>query len=109
MKLPWTKAEVDRMLPQLKRQLAEIENAETEEVRPIPQMTQDEALDYMHRLMNIAEIRPLTSGETFLHGQLVSVYRMAVLSEALGYDKTKRYFVFSEDDLKRMIPNLEAN
>jgi len=102
-RLPWTKQELEQFLPKLDKQLSDIEATEVG-IKPLPAMEQQECLDYFYRLMDIAAVRPLTKQETFLHGQLLAVYAMAVTAEVLG--KKGRSFVIHEDKINEILGGL---
>ena len=100
----WTQEELDRILPKLEKEVIKIQEEELEDgntIKPLGPMTKNEAMDYFNRITDTALTRPLTRQETFLHGQLLSVYEMAILAETLG--KKGRYFVLSEDKLDQLI------
>lgn len=100
--VPWTRAEVDAILPKLKASMEECCVGHEHEVKPLPPMTTHESRDYLLRLMDIAAKRPLTFAECFLHGQLLAVYEHAVKAEMLG-KKGQRYFVISEDQINERL------
>ena len=99
--LPYTHEELQALIPQLKKKLDAIVAEQPHEVRPLPPMSVEEAKDYFYRLMDIAAERPLTQAECFVHGQLLSCFKMAVRAEMLG--KKGRYFVFGEDEIKNFM------
>lgn len=104
---PYTREEIDRMLPAFDGsedpRLAEIQ-AEHPDARPLPPLSVQECQGYFYRLAELASRRPWTLRECFLHGQLLSVFQQAVRAETLGY--TGRFFVLSEDDLRRAASSL---
>lgn len=103
-RLPWTMEQLDKLLPKLEDELDEIEGEEEGEVNPVGPLTQEEAEDYIYRIMTIATQRVITSSEKFLCGQLISTLKMAVQAETLGYkEKGERYFVASEKDINNLM------
>jgi len=100
MNIPWTREELQALIPKLKQEMADIEAEEPHEIRPLPPMTREEVMDYFYSLMDIAATRPLTSAECFIHGQLLCNYQHAVRAELLG--KKGRYFVVSEDEIEKL-------
>jgi hypothetical protein len=100
MKSPWSRQELDRLLPRLEAAIAATE-ADRPEARPLPPMTVAECLDYGMRLMDLAGERPLSTDECFLHGQLLAVLIQAAKAEALGYKG--RHFVISEGDVAGLV------
>ena len=100
---PWTQQQLDEMLPKLEMELDKIEAEYDSEVNPVPPCSVEEALQYIFRLMSITAERPLTDAERFLHGQLLSALKMSIQAETLGHAKGGRYFVASEEDLKRVM------
>jgi hypothetical protein len=100
-RISWTLQELEQLLPKLDKELSKIEAVEEEEVKPLLFMDKQECMDYFFRLMNIAAIRPLTSRECFIHGQLLCVFEMSVMAEALG--KKGHYFVIHEDEILERI------
>lgn len=100
-RLPWTRDELETLLPKLKQELADIEAAEPHEIRPLPPMTREECQDYFNRLMDTAAERPLTSAECFIHGQLLCNYQHAILAESFG--KKGRFFVISEEEINQLV------
>jgi len=99
-RLPWTRAELEAILPRIERQIAETEE-QWPAVRPLPPMTPDECRAYLNRLMELAKLRPLTGYECFLHGQLQAAFEHAIRAETLGY--RGRYFVLSEADIMAIL------
>lgn len=100
MKPPYTLQELKALLPRIKKSL-EKEEAENPDIKPLPPMTKDECLDCFSRLMDIAAQRPLTEGECFLHGQLLSVFESAIDAEGLGLEG--RWFCVNESNLKKIV------
>jgi len=96
---PWTHEELEEMKAELSAALDKTER-ERPEVRPLPPMTEGEALALLNALVGTAETRPLTGDEAFLHGQLLSCFRMAVRADTLGHKG--RFFVISQDDVERL-------
>lgn len=99
--IPYTREELQSLIPQLKKKMDDIAAEQPHEVRPLPTMNIEECKDYFFRLMDIAAERPLTQAECFIHGQLLSCFQMAVKAEMLG--KKGRYFVFGEDEIKNLM------
>jgi hypothetical protein len=95
--------EAQALIPKLARAVTAIEQ-DYPNARALPPMTVDEAYELINRLVDHAAQRVLTRDECFLHGQLISVYRMAVIAETLG--KKGRYFCLSEDDLANQLGKL---
>lgn len=83
-RIPWTRQELQALIPALERKLALAEAEQPEEVRPLPPMTSAECLDLLLRLVGTAATRPLTQRECFLHGQLLAQYQQATFAEAKG-------------------------
>lgn len=103
-KRPYTREQLDRMIPKVKALLARDEAAAIEdgigEITGMPPMTRDEALEFLSRLVAAGQERLLTRHEGFMHGQLMSVFEQAVRAEMLG--KKGRYFVVSEEQIAKM-------
>ena len=102
MKDPWTFEELKALIPKIEAEMTRQEEEIGHEVKPLPPMTQDECMEMFVRLMDAAHARPLNKQECFLHGQLMSAYRQAVMAEMLGKDKNERYIVVSETQLSQM-------
>ena len=100
MRPPWTREEIDRLLPRLEESIARAE-AEDPDLRPLPPMTAEECLDLFRRFMDVAATRRLTLPECGLHGQLLAVFMHAVRAEMLG--RTGRYIVISEDEIREQM------
>lgn len=98
---PWTHEELQALIPELEREIAQTEAEQKEEVRPLPPMTVEEATQFFYRLMDIAATRPLTQRECFMHGQLLACFQYAVRAETLG--KKGRFFVLSEEQINQMV------
>jgi hypothetical protein len=101
-RLPWTREQIDELIPKVKQNLAEQE-ANDPELRPLPPMTVEECKEYFFCLVDIASTRALNENEAGILGQLLSVFQFAVRAETLG--KKGRFFVISEDDISKMIQN----
>ncbi len=101
MRSPWTRDELNTMLRSTERRI-EATEAEMPGVRPVPLLLEDECRKLMDGLLDKAELRVLTREESFLFGQLLAQYRMAVQAAVLG-KKGGRYFVISEDDIERRL------
>lgn len=97
----WTFEEIEAFIPKLKQELEETEAEFEGKVKGFPPMTKEEAKDYLLRLGNLAEERPLTKEEAFAHGQLLCVYEQSIRAEMLG--KKGRYFCISEEQIKNMV------
>ena len=108
---PYTRAQLDVMIPKVKAQLAADEAAAIEdgigEINGMPPMTKDEALDYLARLMDAGQERLLTRHECFMHGQLMAVFEMAIRAEMLG--KKGRYLVVSEEQVFKLTGEKSAS
>lgn len=100
MRVPWTREELQAALPKIDRKIAEVEE-EYPNAKPLPRLTVEEATDLLIGLVDKAEDRPLTAEEFFLHGQLLSVYKQAVIAESRGYKG--RYFVITEEMMLKVI------
>ena len=105
-RIPWTREELDGLLPRLEREMDDLEAGQDGQVKPLPPMLPEECLEYFSRLMDAAGQRPLSGDECFLHGQLLSVYRQACWAEARGYKG--RCFVIPESALQQMIDRGES-
>lgn len=101
IRVPWTREELDELLPKLEADLAELEGGQAEEVKPLGPMSVAECLDYFWRLLELAKHRPLTESECFLFGQLVNVFQQACWAEARGHKG--RCFVIPEDAVQALI------
>ena len=103
-RIPWTRDQLDELIPEIQQELDDIEKDFEEEVNPIPPLTADEAAEYIMRLLGAAKERLLTDHECFLHGQLLSVFKMAIQAETLGHKKAGgRYFVVSEEEISKLL------
>ncbi len=103
-KIPLTHEELQRLIPRLEKSIEDIVAEQPHEVRGLPPMTVEECESYFYGLTDIAAQRPLTQAECFMHGQLMCCYRMAIQAEMLG--KKGRYFVFSEDEIRKKLGQL---
>ena len=103
MRDPWTLKELQEKIPILRHVVkSRLEEDERQgDVKPLPPMTQEEVMELLLGLLDIASERPLTTDECFLHGQLLQQYKQAILATALG--KKGRYYVVSEEDLRKQI------
>jgi len=106
-RVPWTRQEIESLIPKIDRQLAEMEAGETEPVNPLPPMTPAECLELFSRLMDAAAKGPLSGRECFLHGQLLCIYRQACLAEAFG--KKGRFYVVSEQQIQNLLDEGKEN
>jgi hypothetical protein len=97
MDLPWTRAELNQLLPKIEASIAEIAATQEEPVKGLPPLTSQECLDLFFRILDIAATRPLTQRECFIHGQLLAQYKGAIIAETLG--KPGRYYVVSEEEV----------
>lgn len=99
MRAEWTYEELEAMKAGL---LEGIERTERENpnIRPLPPLEEGEARSLLQTLAETATYRLLTVDEEFLVGQLLSVFRMAVIADAMG--KKGRYFVVSREDMERV-------
>lgn len=105
---PWTREDLEYLIPKVERQLAETEEEQRklqlpgqEEVKPLPPMTSEECLEYLSRLMDYAVERPLTARERFLHDSLLCQFQQASIAEALG--KKGRFYLIDENNLMKII------
>jgi len=101
-RFPYTRAQLDAMIPKIEAQLKE-EEAYAEEagtINGMPPMTKEECVDYLGRLVDVGKERLLTRKECFMHGQLLAVFEQAIMAEMLG--KKGRYFVISEDQIAKL-------
>lgn len=96
---PWTHEELEEMKNRLEASINRTE-AENPNIRPLPPMALDEAKDLLLALADTATVRVLTEDESFLHGQLVAAFGMAVRAATLGH--RGRYYVISEQDIARV-------
>ncbi len=100
----YTREKLDVLIPKLEGLLSDAETRArddgTGEITGMPPMTRSEAMDFLHRLMELAHQRPLTLAECFMHGQLMNVFEQAIRAEMLG--KKGRYFVVSEEQLSQL-------
>ncbi len=99
-RIPWTREELELLIPRIESKLSAVE-AEHPNARPLSPMTVAEAEAFFNRLLDLAWSRPLTQEERFLHGQLVAVYRSAVIAETLGH--RGRFFVIPESAIDGML------
>ncbi len=97
MRPPWTREELDAVLPPLKQQLQEMEDQE-EQLRFILPMTLDESREFFLRFLVLAEERQLSRQECILFGQWLAVYESAIRADMLR--KKGRYMVLSEDEIR---------
>jgi hypothetical protein len=111
---PWNREELEYLIPKLEEKLDRVEEEQRdsqlhgqEEVRPMPPMEVDECVGYLIRLVDAASKRPLTSREIFMHGQLLCVFKQAVMAEMLG--KKGRYVVVSEDGIAQILTQVRVN
>lgn len=100
-RVPWTRQELDALLPKIEKRIAEAEAEQEEQVKPLPPLTVAECLEYFNRFMDIAAERPLTSRECFTHGQLLSQFQQATQAEMLG--KKGRYYVINEANIVELL------
>ena len=106
-RIPWTLEELQAALPAVEDSLDTAEAVCREagfEPRPLPVLSTEECLEFFGRILDSACGSPLSPASRFLFEQLLATYRMAVLAEALG--KKGRYYVFSEEDLRRHLDEL---
>ena len=97
---PYSREELAALRKRLEEQLGDLER-DYPEVRPLPPMDEEEAKALLLGLMETATIRLLTVDESFLAGQLLSAFRMAVQAGMLG--KRGRFFVIEEEALDRLM------
>lgn len=100
MRRPYTREDLDRLLPALKARLEERiaqHEAEFAGARPLMPLTVQEALGYFHRLIGVAGERALSREECALHGQLLAVLISAARAEGLSLKG--RCFVMTEDEI----------
>jgi hypothetical protein len=96
--IPWTKAELDKLIPIARAKLDRMVEEAPFTLKPLDPMTVEECEEYFRRLMDLATERLLTPQECCIHGQLLAVYKMACRAELL---KLKgRYYVISEKEMK---------
>ena len=103
-RVPWTRAELDELIPPARARIdaaMAADEAEFGEIKPVGPMTHDECLDYFSRLLDVAQQRPLTGKECFLFGQLFQCFKQAVQAEMLG--KKGRYYVVSAEQLAKVL------
>lgn len=98
---PWTRQQLQALLPVVEKRLEQIAAEQDEEVRGLPPMDSEECLQYFGRLMDLAASRPLTQRECFLHGQLLQQFRQAVFAEARGHKG--RCYVIPESTITRLL------
>jgi hypothetical protein len=106
MRTEYTHEQLAALKLQLERELTSIEGEEPS-AQPLPPTTEEESKDLLLALMQTASQRLLTPAESFLAGQLLVTYRMAVEARMLG-KKNGRYFVISEDDIARSDARVKA-
>jgi len=99
MQSPWTYEELERMKQSLSASLDQTEK-DRPNIRPLPPLSEEEAIDLLNVLIGTAHRRTLTEDEAFLHGQLLSCFRMAVRADSLG--RKGRFFVLRQDDFERL-------
>lgn len=92
-RVPWTREELQTLIPKLEKQLAEAEAEHEEEIKPLPLLNKEECLDYFYRLMDIAAERPLTKRECFMHGQLLAVFEQQVMAQILCKNPGRYYVI----------------
>jgi hypothetical protein len=97
---PYTHEELDELKRGLEERLGRTER-EYPEARPLPPMDQEEAHEMLQTLLATAAQRALTRTESFLAGQLLASYRMAIEARMLG--RRGRYYVLSESDLDKLM------
>ncbi len=102
MRVPWTRDEIEALIPKIEKSLHDAESGRGGNVKPMPPMTADECTDLMQRLLDSAATRPLSLDECFMFGQLLSCYRQAIQAEMLT-GKNGRYFVMSENDINSFL------
>lgn len=100
-KLPWTREELDQLIPKIEAQISEIEDTRDGPVKPLPVMTLEECMRFFLRMLDVAKRRALSDDECFLMGQLLACYRMAVRADMLG--KQGRFYVVAEDDIAALM------
>ena len=100
MKSPWSHEELCALSERIERDIRRTEE-ENPDIRPLPPLSEEEAKNLILDLTAVAVQRQLTHDESFLIGQLLSGYRMAV--EARMLKKPGRYFVLSEADIQRLM------
>ena len=100
-RIPWSREELNRLIPHVEKRLAEAEASQEEEVRPVGPLTHEEARDLLVRLADLALTRPLTLRECFMHGQLLAAYEQACYAKYLGLKG--RFYVIPESKVQDMI------
>jgi hypothetical protein len=104
-RIPWTHEELQALIPACKEEMSQIEEEEFADsgtrIKPLPPLTKNECLDYFWRLTKVAEQRPLTREETFVHSELVAQFEQAVLAERMGYKG--RYYVVSQEQIEELM------
>lgn len=100
VRLPFTRDELNVLIPKLDQHLQDMEDAEPFDVQPIGCLTLEECHEYFGRLLDAAAVGPLSRQQCFLHGQLLCVFKNACRAEMLK--KPGRYFVVSEEDLLKL-------
>jgi len=96
---PYTHEELAEMRTRLSNSIQQAEH-DNPGARPLPPMLEQDARDLLLELTKIAVERLLTSSESFMAGQLLAVYRMAIEARMLGHHG--RYYVVSEADVERI-------
>jgi hypothetical protein len=104
MRSAWTIEELDGLKHRLEKSINSTEK-EFPDLRGLPPMTEDEAKGMLLAFIDTATTRPLTVDESALCGQLVCQFRMAVQAQILG--RKGRYYVFSEDDISKLMKKME--
>ena len=95
----WTHEQLQSMRRKLLDEIVEIKQ-EFPNTRSLPPMSENEAFMMLSALCDVAQTRTLTRDEAFLHGQLLSAFRMGVMANTLGHNG--RFFVVSEEDIERL-------
>ncbi len=98
MRSPWTHDEL-RAMRLANDAILEQYEAEEPSARPLPPLAEEECRDLLNSMVRVAEQRALRQDESFLFGQLLAQYRMAIEARMLG--KHGRYYVISEADILR--------
>lgn len=97
-KSPWTREELNELIVNIEKAADKIEDEEAEfgnDIKPVPPLTKQEALDYLNSIIDIGSNRILTRQECFIHGQLLAQFEQSIIAEHLG--KKGRYYVIPEE------------
>jgi len=95
---PYTLEQLRQLVPIVDRRLLSIEQQHPN-IRPLPALTSDEALNMIFDVLECATQRFLTDDEVFLAGQLLNQLQQSIRGELLT-GTPGRYYVISEDKIR---------